>query len=159
MTPPFESKWNRDADHLSDLARTDVLRGDWTADLSTNADALQGRTSNPASGEPPTDAAYEVYRQAIDAFEPEDGSTLLRAVFASWTGHVLVALPLFFYGSFLALQPDPAPRQSEAPKPIAAKFVFEKKEKPAEPVIQTASAEPVEQPRACLLYTSDAADE
>ena len=68
MTPPFESKWNRDADHLSDLARTDVPRGDWTADLSTNADALQGRTSNPASGEPPTDAAYEVYRQAIDAF-------------------------------------------------------------------------------------------
>jgi len=81
----------------------------------------------------PAPTSQEVYRQALDSFEPDDLETLIRSFAASSMAHVLLVLPLFIYGSFLALQPDPAPKRVEGPKPTAATFIFKTKEKAPEP--------------------------
>jgi protein TonB len=87
----------------------------------------------------------EVYRQTLDTFEPDDGATLIRSMAASSSAHVLMALPLFIYGSLLALQPEPAPRSDRGPKATPAAFIFKMKEKPPETILKVAEAEaPVE---------------
>jgi protein TonB len=137
MTSLLDSNSNHDLDHTSDLSS---MYESPTRPKSA-PEARRAKSAPEAHGA----SANEVYGQVPDTFEPDDGATLMCSMAASSSAHVLLALPLFIYGSFLVLQPERAPRPTDGPKPIPATFIFIKSQTSPEPPQQVAKVTPPEE--------------
>lgn len=136
MTPLLDNNIYDDLDHTPDSTWSHGLRPGAPERAELARATVKTKVKKDAS-------AHEVYRQVLDAFAPDDSATLVRSIAFSWTAHVLMALPLFIYGSFLALQPTPIPATAKGPTPIPATFVFQTQDKtpaPVEEVVEVASA-------------------